>query len=355
MSCAIKDLAAILRLHLFATRIATVIDARQRPQDGVATSSQPQPVQPHLSPEARSIAEHATVRHQLLHPSAPSPAADTASASMPWAQQAGRAAAETAGMATDEPDSQTRGPGTRTAEKADAYMQWSAPNGLTIAIRAISFAHVILAARKGVDMVLTSQASLHLPDLQPDQDDGMHLQTEEGLSANQGNTRDGLSQRLDARTSLDSLASMSFGSEGLQTLASWGWANDAQNPATTTLQDLEMLPDQPAEDQGPESLKQQQQQQHAPEAQQQSELQQALDAALPLDQVSMYLLQCWMHVHDDIVKQWSCFSCLAQLKIRPDKALSICFCCLADYFNESDRSDRGICEKSCDLWYGGIC
>ncbi|KAK9835805.1 hypothetical protein WJX74_008348 [Apatococcus lobatus] len=292
---AVKDLAAILRLHTFATRTATVIRAWQKLQTSAATPSEPEAVQPLLSPDACSIAAHATVNQ---HPADQAPpgsdirlAPDVTPPSTSVAQQSSLTPAAMAGTEASEPGIQLTRPdaarpdaaGSSRGKLANAPLSWTAPNGLAITIHDINFTSIFLAAHSVVPRAMTSQTSLHLPLLEPDQGDQMSLPTGDEISAQQGATHEGLPQRLGARTSLDSLASLAFGPESLQPLSSWGWASDAIKCSSGSLQDLEVLADLPAEVEG-----------HAATQQQQPQLQQqAVSASSPSQQPQMLICISW--------------------------------------------------------------
>ena len=311
---AVKDLAAILRLHTFATRTATVIRARQGTPQSTDTPRRAQSVQPLFSsPDACSIADHATIQHQASDPQPEDSifglGAETTPATPSGAQQAGSTPAGTAGAAKPGSDAQLQ-LGLDAALPEDAGVshdtsqevtpQWQAPNGLAISIHDISFTSVILAAQTGasVSLDMVGQASLHLPE--PDAGSQVLVPTGNGLAPQHAAAHQELSQGLGLRTSMDSLASMAFGPDGLQTLSSWGWAGDASTSSSPKLHDLEVLAEVPARGQELGSTQQLQQQEQkdfdGPEFQHlKLEPQHTENDPLPPQQVSMPLQQNSLH------------------------------------------------------------
>ena len=310
---AIKDLAAILRLHTFATRTTAVIRAREGTQHSTATPRRAQSIQPLLSsPDARSIAGHATIQHRASDLQSGDSifvlGADTTPVRPSGAQQAGSTPAGTAGAARPGSDDQL-GLGLDAAlpdaaslshERPDEVtLRWQAPNGLAISIHDTSFTSVILAAQTGASTSLdmAGQASLHLPE--PDAGSQVQFPTGTGLAAH-GAAHQELPQGLGLRTSMDSPASMAFGPDGLQTLSSWEWAGDAPNSSSPNLHDLEVFAELPARGQELVSTQQQQQPQQqdfdGPNFQHlKLDPQHAETDPLPPQQVSMPLQQNTVH------------------------------------------------------------
>ena len=215
---AILDVAAILRLHTFVVRMATVICTHQSPKQQASEAQQ-------LSPDARSIAEHATMQQQAteLDPHQPSPGL------MPVLAEAGH---EDTGPSLPLQQSAADGQAGWTQWPANA-LSWAAPSGLQLSLHLTSSTQVVLMARKCDHPAPQQPSSPSLPVPDTGQQPAEQHRLAQPLSSLNSDL-DGFGAGLDVRSSLDFLSGMEQDGiqAGLQGQSSWPWAADG-NPTPT--------------------------------------------------------------------------------------------------------------------------